>query len=218
MRANGLMTAGTGILMAVGLTLADVRPAAACSCVPANLPATYNGSTDVFRGTVLFRIPTPQNVFYVARVHTTYKGCLQPGAVTLLVTAAQSATCGISIPTGVEYLFTANTGQMGLLNVGLCGFTVPFSGLSPAQLEFLDTRYNCCGKSCACVNSPLVSCFVDPCRVASCPEGTCRANYCGGCRAEFTSSTGAPVCAPCQANSDCPFGQSCTRGQCLPSF
>lgn len=35
---------------------------------------------------------------------------------------------------------------------------------------------------------PIVQCLVDPCDDASCeayPDAECKANYCGGCNAEF---------------------------------
>ncbi|CAH1251629.1 Hypp9104 [Branchiostoma lanceolatum] len=35
----------------------------------------------------------------------------------------------------------------------------------------------------------MVYCFVDPCMMATCPEGTtCRSNYCNGCNADCVNS------------------------------
>ena len=42
----------------------------------------------------------------------------------------------------------------------------------------------------------IVNCLVDPCSVATCPnypQANCRANYCGGCNAEFYDASGALI-------------------------
>jgi hypothetical protein len=56
----------------------------------------------------------------------------------------------------------------------------------------------CCGRRCECVASERVPCLIDPCETSTCSESgsTCRANYCGGCKAEWFDSDGYPVCLP----------------------
>ena len=116
-----------------------------------------------------------------------------------------------------DYVVTgARRGRGRAIQIGTCGFNAAFASLLPDEREFLQTRFNCCGETCACVRRAPVECFVDPCDVASCPDGTCTSNYCGGCRAEFATPDGANVCQPCETDEDCPLlGQSCDpEGTC----
>ncbi len=202
------------------LALAAARPAEACSCLPPDLARSYNQSTDVLRARVLREFEFPGWRFYLARVRTIYKGCLEPGQWVFLTTSASSAACGIRLEPGGDWLLTARASRPGsrVLAVDLCGFNLPFEALTPTQIEFLDTRFNCCGDRCSCVNSEPVLCFADPCQIATCPAGECVSNYCGGCRAEFFDASGAAVCQPCARGEDCGFDQRCgPEGRCLPA-
>ncbi|KAJ8020411.1 Neurogenic locus notch-like protein 1 [Holothuria leucospilota] len=52
-------------------------------------------------------------------------------------------------------------------------------------------------------DQPPVQCLVNPCDTARCPsslDATCRANFCGGCNAEFYDSDGNSVDCSCPAN------------------
>ncbi|CAH1263557.1 Hypp2729 [Branchiostoma lanceolatum] len=53
--------------------------------------------------------------------------------------------------------------------------------------------------TCPDGSSP-VNCAVDPCTTATCaahPSATCKANYCGGCNAEFYDDSGTEVTVNC---------------------
>jgi hypothetical protein len=119
------------------------------------------------------------------------------------------------------YLITGGDGGAfygsSLVTFGSCGFTKPWSSLTGDQKAFLNNRYNCCDDKCGCANGSMpVQCFANPCDVSTCPQGTCEANYCGGCHAEYTLDGGYGVCAPCASDEDCPWNQSCSsEGQCL---
>ena len=209
-------------LLALGSIPLFSTDAEACSCTPPDLVETYNNATDVLRVRVLRERRYNGLFYYRARVHTTYKGCAAPGEVVTLSTPVSSATCGQRLDVGGDYLITSYApapsviGLSRVLPFNICGFNRPFDTLEREQIEFLDTRFNCCGDTCACVNSPLVHCFVDPCSVATCPEGECVANYCGGCNAEFYNEYGQAVCTACESDDDCAWGQHCSRdGQCL---
>lgn len=189
------------------LTLACLLPVAAlvgappearaCSCLPPDLPFIYNNSSDVFVGRVLGRVESGHTRFFVFRIRATYKGCAERGQVVLLSSPIESAACGIDLRPGRSYLISAASEvSPGLFSIGLCGYNRPVRQLTEEDWQFLNTRFNCCGGECACVNDDPVLCLVDPCSVASCEEGECIANYCGGCRAEFYTEMGQAVCAP----------------------
>jgi hypothetical protein len=205
---------GALLLQSLAATAAD-----ACSCLPPDLVRSYNQSDAVLHVRVIRERVRDERVVYRARVVTAYKGCIKPRRRVALVTAADSARCGIKLEPGREYIVTAQ--QLGrhrrILSIDLCGFNVPFETLTREQHEFLDTRFVCCGDVCRCVNSEPVLCFADPCEVASCPElSECVSNYCGGCNAEFYDKRGQAVCQPCESDDDCAFDQHCSlSGICL---
>ncbi|UCE85874.1 MAG: hypothetical protein JSU66_16355 [Deltaproteobacteria bacterium] len=221
-RAARLAAALLGALLLQSLAASG---ADACSCLPTDLVRSYNQSDAVLRVRVVRERVRDDRVVYLARVVTDYKGCLAPGRRLRLVTASDSARCGIRLEPGREYLVTAD--RLGrhprILSIGRCGFNVPFEALTPEQQEFLDTRFVCCGDACRCVGSEPVLCFADPCAVASCADPSeCISNYCGGCNAEFYDERGQAVCQPCENHDDCAFDQLCSpegicRSVCLDS-
>jgi hypothetical protein len=216
-----MRSAGLAAILATGLLGAGVVPAEsadACTCLPPDLVRSYNDSESVLRVRVVRERVRGDRVLYRARVVTTYKGCIRPGQRVRLVSSASPESCGLRLEVGRDFLVTADRVRRLRRNLAIdaCGFNVPFERLSREQLRFLDTRFNCCGDLCSCVNSESVACFADPCQVAHCPEGECVANYCGGCHAEFYDDLGQAVCQPCARDDDCSFGQHCSReGICL---
>jgi hypothetical protein len=141
------------------------------------------------------------NRLFLTRVQRVFKGCLSSGQWIVFSTPRDSATCGASFRVGRSYLIN---GQRSFslfaptLAVSLCDYNVLTRELTDSDREFLEGRMVCCGDECTCADgTPPVNCFVDPCEVAaSCPEGQCVANYCGGCNAEFFDDTGNQVCLP----------------------
>jgi hypothetical protein len=212
------------IALSVGL-LAGAPSAEACKCLPPTVAGSYASSTDVVRVQIVYGVTIGTNTWYLGRALSTFKGCIAPGGWIYIRTGSSSASCGLQLKSGVQYLIngsldTASTLKIPVLTAGSCGYNRPISQLTKADRQFLVTRYNCCGKTCACVNGKApVNCFADPCQVTDCPAGTCTANYCGGCNAEFFDDTGALVCQACTSNTDCAYGQLCSSqlGMCLPT-
>jgi hypothetical protein len=199
----------------VGLTITATAPSAeACRCMPPDLISQYNNHTDVARVYVQRKIYQGTTTAYKVRVTKTYKGCLKAGQTAYLTTNSSSAACGASLTRGGDYLVNATKDSSGRLWISSCGLNTLFSSLTADQTDFLDTRYNCCGTTCACTSSTPVMCFADPCQVSSCTEGTCSSNYCGGCHAEWYTSDGKAVCTYCTSSADCAFGQSCVASEC----
>ncbi len=203
-----------GLLIALVANAIVVESADACTCLPPDLVRSYNRSDAVLRVLVRRVRLRDDRVVYRARVITAYKGCIRPGRGVRLMTPAASETCGVELEVGREYLVTGSQLRRHprILGISSCGFNVPFERLSREDLHFLDTRFNCCGGECRCVNSEPVLCFVDPCQLASCPEAECVSNFCGGCNAEFYDDLGQAVCQPCESDADCSFEQHCGAG------
>jgi eight-cysteine-cluster-containing protein len=94
-----------------------------------------------------------------------------------------------------------------VLSIDSCDYNPAVSALTEHDREFLEQRQVCCGDACTCADGTApVNCFADPCSVApACSEGTCQANYCGGCNAEFYDENGYAVCEnPSPAEPTCP--------------
>jgi eight-cysteine-cluster-containing protein len=195
--------------------------AQACSCLPATIESSYNTSSDVIRARVLSKVVSGTTTRYITQVQRTFKGCLTANQRVVLRTATSSATCGVSLSVGSEYLINGDAAGsylgMPQVSVVLCDYNRPFASLTPHDLTFLNGRTVCCGSRCTCADgSQPVNCFVDPCQVApECPEGECVANYCGGCNAEFYDARGNAVCEACQSDKECASGEYCaTDGAC----
>lgn len=200
--------------LALALPLLSARPAEACSCIPPDLPTSYQQSTDVLKVRVYKELVGPSVTRYRARVLETYKGCKPKGALVWLVTNSSSAACGTSFQLGGVYLVTGQATGKAQISVNLCGYNVLYASLPPDEKDWLAHRYVCCGGKCACADgSQPVLCFVDPCEVESCPQGECVSNYCGGCHAEFYSDEGPLVCESCAADQDCAWSQYCAMAE-----
>ena len=209
------------ILMVAAVAMFGTEGAAeACTCAPQTLEQSYAQSTDVAQVRVVWSLSFKSTTWYLAQVGRVFKGCLEPKSWAFLRTASSSAACGVELKNGKSYLVNGNgAGHMRgrpVVAIGLCGYNVPIGTLTPAQTSWLKHRLVCCGDACACADgSQPVNCLVDPCQVTDCPQGTCEANYCGGCNAEFYDATGAPLCTACKTDADCAWGQVCTSDGCL---
>jgi hypothetical protein len=206
-----------GVLM--GTMAWQAGDASACTCLPADLKATYNHSTDVIEARVLFGTFWGSTRYYLAHVRRVYKGCLERGDLVWVSTARDSAGCGVRLGRG-HYLLTGESvyaGYRSMLSISLCGYNRRMTELSDEEQSWLGERQVCCGDHCTCADgSEPVLCEVDPCSVVSCPAAnTCVANYCGGCNAEFYDAHGYEVCAACEATSDCAPGEQCVANQCV---
>lgn len=186
---------------AVGLGWAD--SAAACSCVVPDLNRSFDSADHVARVRVVSPLFAAEGErrFLAVTVGDTFKGCLEARTWVVLQTPSNSAACGSSFEFGTEYLVygrDGGTSRFGLpvIQTGLCSGNSGWSEVSEEELQFLKTRYVCCGDACGCNDAPEVQCLVDPCSVSGCNvEGAvCRANYCGGCNAEWIDPSGAWVC------------------------
>lgn len=207
LRRSPTTAASRLLLLGVALLIASIpSPATACSCMATSLAGSYSSYAAVFAATIDSEATVGSSRYYVATVKTGYKGCFRNGERVTLVTHVDGATCGVQLTVGDAYLVTAKTLFVSLYSINLCGYNRPVASLAPAEVKFLDTRFNCG----SCVNSDRVACLVNPCDNVSCPDGECVANYCGGCNAEFyDKETGSPVCQPCATQADCGWGQVC---------
>jgi len=205
-----------GLVAAASLVMAPSQ-AEACSCLPPNLAESYNWHTDVMRVRVLRSIEYRGRFIHQAYVRDVYKGCAEEGSLVLLISDASGAACGIRLNRG-NHLITANAMRRDRrYTIGSCGYNRRFRDLSDAEVDWLNRRYVCCGDDCGCFNDDEVACFADPCTVSSCPEGSCTANYCGGCWAEYENDAGQAVCNACESDDDCAWNQVCTEAGCLSS-
>ncbi len=216
MKTSSLLTALTAAFV-----LANAPDADACKCIPPTVSSSYQNATDVVRAQIVYGATVGNDRWHLARVLGTFKGCAKPNSWIYVRTGSSSAACGLTLPNGAQYLLngsadTSFAWAIPVINVNSCGYNRPISQLTKHDRRFLTTRYNCCGKTCACTNGKApVNCFADPCSVAGCPSGECQSNDCGGCKAEFFDESGYQMCLPCQANNDCAWGQACSEGLCV---
>jgi hypothetical protein len=192
------------LLIAIALgVLAWDSTAYACSCLPPDLERSYHSADRVVHvriSNIAYRT-TSYVVYEAVLVEDAFKGCLDAKARIYIRTARSSATCGITLSAGQEYLIhgrdVASLSRIPTIHAVLCDANRVWSQLSKSDLAFLHSRYNCCGDSCACSDgSQPVNCLIDPCEVSSCDVkgAVCEANYCGGCNAEWHDASGARVC------------------------
>ena len=174
----------------------------ACSCLLTSEENSYELSDYAVRGQPIATFnPRPDQVWFLFWISgPSYKGCLRERSFIWVRTEPNEAACGAALKPGVEYLLKgAKQGRvLGLpvLYTTLCSGTHAISEMTQAQLAFWSTRESCCHGTCTCAEADRVACFADPCTVSSCNvEGAqCRANYCGGCNAEWIDSDGLRVC------------------------
>ena len=191
-----------GLVLMTWLTVSE--RAEACSCLFGGVENDYAQADHVVRVRALapLGVLSGQRYFLVAISAEAWKGCLPKYSWALVQTASDSASCGISMQPGTEYLlYAASAGRsfgLPVLNVSLCSGSSSWADVSASDQHFLDTREVCCGRSCGCYASDMVECFADPCSVSTCDAAgaVCRANDCGGCNAEWTDADGERVCLP----------------------
>ncbi len=194
---------GLIVLMLLACFVSMHGTAKACKCMPPDLARSYNQVDAVVHVRILgsaFNRGT-ERYYDALLVEDAYKGCLTKRTRVLIRTSRSSASCGVTLRAGAEYLVTARQAGRSygrtVLQTGSCDANIEWKALSTDDLSFLRSRYNCCGDRCACTDGTQpVQCFVDPCEVSSCSVSgaECQANYCGGCNAEWSNEAGSRVC------------------------
>jgi hypothetical protein len=102
-----------------------LKPAYACSCVPARPPAEARDEAQaVFSGTVRVVQPNAAGVLVTFDVNQLWKG--PEGAELTLSTSGNSASCGFEFVPGEQYL-VYGFAQDGELSTNLCTRTAPLA-------------------------------------------------------------------------------------------
>ncbi len=185
------------------MVLALPRVAEACSCLQPDLIQQWHESTDMIGVRILDERVVGMERQFKARVINPFSGCLEGGDIVVLTTHRDSATCGASFALQGTYVVAANdAGRMvngrPARGVTLCGWAEEYSAISADDMDFLMSRPITCNGALTCADGQApTQCLVDPCTQASCVDGTCEANTCGGgCVAEFYDVDGYGVCEP----------------------
>jgi hypothetical protein len=177
----------------------------ACKCAVTPVPKRYYTPEyeRVVRAGVTNEFPAPCMinatscpVLYKLRVIKAFKGCDKPATIDAYTTS-DSASCGIKLRVGAEYLMFLKSTQSQ--HIGTCQGIQLFSELSAADRNFLNTRRVCCGSQCKCVRPyPTSRCFVEPCKFAKppCADAVRCSGVCGECRAEWFTKDGYLACLP----------------------
>ena len=207
-------------ILVIVLALSQLSfPAKACRCLPPNIKSSYFFSVRVIIGRVLKvkfcpldgkgcfepkgdSIPPNGRLYHTIRVIRSYKGCVPRRSKIVAQTASSGATCGLPLRVGSRWYLNLSGKDN---NFNSCGYNRRPKDLTSSDRKFLRSRLQCCRKGsttsgrCRCNDGTLpVNCFVDPCRFAKrpCKEAeVCKANYCGGCNAEWFKKGGVePAC------------------------
>ncbi len=198
----------TRLLAAFGLiaTLMLAAPAAeACSCLPPTVQSSYRNHDNAFTGRAMSETIYGQWRVTDFLVTRDIKSCLPTGRIVRVATPVQSATCGTRFRMGQQYLVFASNGSVTtpsgttvrVMTTNICAGNRTVTSLTRDEVDWLRTRFVPCTGTCVDPNVPVYNCLVDPCTtVPACAQGTCEANYCGGCIAEFYDSFGYQVCTP----------------------
>ena len=116
----------------------NIKPAAACSCLPAGPPLTELGqATAVFAGEVSDITQTTTGVEVSFSVSEVWKGNLNPTLV--VTTGPHSAACGYPFQMGQAYLVYAYGGKNGRLGANLCSRTTLLSNAEADLVELGDS-------------------------------------------------------------------------------
>lgn len=196
------------------------KHAQACFCPEPDLYSSYERADEVLAADVYFEIEVGSQRFYLVNPTRSYKGCVETQRPIWIKTPLSGSACGTQLKQGSSYLLSARKGSAPWIKeISSCGYNVESSTLSQEEQSFLDTQIQCCRGECSCANGEeIVNCLVNPCDVApACDQGECRANYCGGCNAEFFNDAGERVCEErsCESSKDCKDDHYCSwRGVC----
>ena len=139
------------ILISATLAFAGLAPqiANACSCIQPTVEASFDANSDVFGAVIVNKLVAGKDLFYLARVNRTAKGCQQTGTLVLLHTPSSGATCGeTGLKLGEKYLINGNvTGQrwgVDVLSIHACDYNIPTSDVTEQDLDFLAKNRETC--------------------------------------------------------------------------
>lgn len=184
------------LLLVLGLFVQGMH---ACVCISSyGLQKSYNEKgKEVLKVRILGEVKTKQRRLYVAKVIKNYSTGI--GKSNLIIIGTPTHSCGSYLVKGkwVVTVIKADNGGPSLYNTIACDFNKKWKNLETEELAYLDTRMICNDQGCKCGDgSELYMCLDDPCRVGGeiCDTAKCTANYCGGCRAEFTDDIGIVQC------------------------
>lgn len=139
--------------LAAAATLLAGPTAMACSCLVPSIESSWSWSSDV----VYMRVYSATQVgddlggqiVYRGSIGRSWKGCHEPGTRVRLVTADNSAACGVTLEIGQTYLITANEIGKNTLAINSCDYNIPWKQVTGADLDFLDSHCpgggGCCG-------------------------------------------------------------------------
>lgn len=194
--------------------------AEACSCMWQDLSWHYNNTDMMLEVNIFDEFTSGMYRVFKAEVVREYKGCDAQWAnqsnreFVALRTSISGASCGVNLNVGTNYVVSATaTGEVvgdwvsgnppyspvNIYSIGLCGYNVEASMLTPNETDFLNTRQRTCPNlgidECGDSSLSVVNCLQDPCNTApGCATGTCEANYCGGCNYDYFDIEGTKVC------------------------
>lgn len=185
------------------LLVALLNTAHGCSCAITPFEVAYYRSqqngTPFSRARVITSTLSGGIRRYGLKVSFVWDNCTRNTPFSAIAeTSDSSAACGVLLTVGKTYILQLK--QLGTSQVNLCGVNILESSLTASQRSFLDTRQLCCKGKCRCANSNIVTCIRAPCdpRFESppCPPESvkCVDNFCGGCIAEWFTSSMLPAC------------------------
>ena len=192
------------------IILLNDKATEACICLlNYNLQRSFYESTDVVQvrviGAVFDGKGFDRQRIHVAEVKKTFKGKPKIGEY-ILITSSSNNSCGVKLENRRWYLMNlrkndvndTRKGGLGVYTTDLCDYNMRWKYVEKKDRQFLNTRAICDekGESCKCADgSEQVQCLIDPCETTKCDQGTvCTANYCGGCKAEWTDDMGISMC------------------------
>lgn len=166
-----------------------------------NVQRSYHEKDSVMKVKVLGRVldgkkkdPSRRRI-HVAKVLKDYKGKTNKGKIILI--QSQWDTCGVKMTKGNWLVSMDYDPKQDLYSTMLCDFTRKYSLVQKEEKDFLNSRMICDenGQSCTCADgSEILNCFIDPCETSKCDQGTCKGNYCAGCKAEWMDDSGIFTC------------------------
>lgn len=195
------------ILLLVGLSnLAQVTNA--CSCIAWGLQYSYHQKgMEVMKVKVLANLKYKHKRKYIARVLKNYSNLNGVRTTDFIFISSPMTSCETYLGKGTWVVATKKTNEGGpaMYSTYSCDYHKRWKQLDSEELAFLNTRMICDGNQCECADgSDMYVCITHPCNMKCSPNTTCTANYCGGCRGEYTDDSGVFQCQCMQGDPTCP--------------